>query len=41
VYVGSNMNMLSLIVGLTILVPVLGLLFAYLSYGVLWTGHYY
>eukprot|EP00878_Enallax_costatus_P000596 GHUV01000696.1.p1 GENE.GHUV01000696.1~~GHUV01000696.1.p1 ORF type:complete len:145 (+),score=27.10 GHUV01000696.1:449-883(+) len=41
VYVGSNWNMLTLITGLMFFVPVLGLLFAYLSYGTLWTGHYY
>lgn len=41
VYVGSNWNMLTLITGLMFFVPVIGLLFAYLSYGTLWTGHYY
>jgi hypothetical protein len=41
VYVGSNWNMLTLITGLIFIVPVLGLLFAYLSYGTLWSGHYY
>lgn len=41
VYVGSRWNMLTLLMGLTFFVPVFGLLFAFLSYGTLWTGHYY
>eukprot|EP00775_Hariotina_reticulata_P007696 gene7696-7895_t len=41
VYVGSNVNILTVIMGLTIAIPLLGLLFAYLSYGTLWLGHYY
>lgn len=41
VYVGSRWNMLTLLLGLTFFVPVFGLLFAFLSYGTLWTGHYY
>lgn len=41
VYVGSRWNMLTLLMGLTFFVPVAGLLFAFLSYGTLWTGHYY
>jgi hypothetical protein len=41
VYVGSNWNMLTLITGLIFVVPIVGLLFAYLSYGTLWSGHYY
>lgn len=40
-YVGSRWNMLTLLMGLTFFVPVFGLLFAFLSYGTLWTGHYY
>jgi hypothetical protein len=41
VYVGSRWNMLTFLMGLTFFVPVFGLLFAFLSYGTLWTGHYY
>jgi hypothetical protein len=41
VYVGSRWNMLTLLLGLTFLVPVFGLVFAFMSYGTLWTGHYY
>jgi hypothetical protein len=41
VYVGSNWNILTLIMGLTLFVPLAGLLFAWLSFGTLWTGHYY
>jgi hypothetical protein len=41
VYTGSNWNILTLIAGLTFFVPLAGLLFAYLSHGHLWTGHYY
>jgi hypothetical protein len=41
VYVGSRWNILTLLTGLMFFVPVAGLLFAYLSYGTLWTGHYY
>lgn len=40
-YIGSNWNILTVLMGLTIAVPMLGLLFAWLSYGTLWTGHYY
>lgn len=40
-YVGSRWNILTLLAGLTFFVPVAGLLFAYASYGTLWTGHYY
>lgn len=35
-YVGSNWNMLTLLMGLSIGVPMVGLLFAWLSYGNLW-----
>jgi hypothetical protein len=38
VYTGSNWNILSFLMALIILVPVAGLLFAWLSYGTLWTG---
>jgi hypothetical protein len=41
VYVGSRWNILTVLMGLTFLVPVFGLAFAFLSYGTLWTGHYY
>lgn len=41
VYVGSNINMLTLLMGLTFSVPLLGLLFAWATYGTLWSGHYY
>lgn len=41
VYVGSRWNILTLLMGLIFFVPVFGLVFAYLSYGTLWTGHYY
>jgi hypothetical protein len=41
VYTGSNWNILSFLMALVILVPVAGLLFAWLSYGTLWTGNYY
>lgn len=41
VYIGSKWNMLTLLMGLMFFTPIFGLLFAYLSYGTLWTGHYY
>jgi hypothetical protein len=41
-YRGSNWNILTVILALTFLIPVFGLLFAYLTYGTLWssTGNY-
>jgi hypothetical protein len=41
VYVGSKWNILTVLLGLGFATPILGLLFAFLSYGTLWTGHYY
>lgn len=41
VYVGSNWNILTVLLALGFATPLLGLLFAFLSYGTLWTGHYY
>lgn len=41
VYVGSNWNILTLMMGLMIATPLAGLLFAWATYGTLWTGHYY
>ncbi|KAF8066320.1 hypothetical protein HT031_002643 [Scenedesmus sp. PABB004] len=41
VYVGSRWNILTVLMGLSFAVPLLGLAFAAASYGTLWTGHYY
>lgn len=41
VYVGSNWNIMTYLAIVAFLVPLLGLLFAWLSYGTLWTGNYY
>lgn len=41
VYVGSNWNIMTFLAIVTFLVPLLGLLVAWLSYGTLWTGNYY
>ena len=39
-YKGSGVNVLTLILGLTFAVPLIGLAFAYFSYGNLWTGQW-
>ena len=41
VYVGSKWNIMTVLMAVSILVPVMGLVFAWASYGTLWTGHYY
>ena len=35
-YRGSNINILTVIVGLFVLVPLIGLVFAYFTWGTLW-----